>query len=237
MNESLTPHGFDQVANDYDPIIADIYALNLLQPLIQGYPFLPFTGSSFRPFCLAHIINDITINGRKNIIEFGSGVSTVLIGRLIKKNNLKATILSIDHDENWLKVLTALISNEGLDSIVTLVHAPLAANALALDNNFWYDLEVLSKMTKNGFYDMMIVDGPPAWEISKAKSRYPALSFIIKNLSPNFSIYLDDANREGELFILKTWEKEARIKFKITGGTLAFSYSGLSFYTEPFIYY
>lgn len=81
--------------------LEDIYALNLLRPLITGYPYTPFTGASFRPFWLAYIIIDIVLNSRNNIIEFGYGVSTIIIGRLIKKNNLKANLISIEHDANW----------------------------------------------------------------------------------------------------------------------------------------
>src|SRR5690606_36365313 len=65
----------------------DILSVNFLNTLMNGYPYLPFSGSSLRPFCLNHILNDIVINNRKHIIEFGSGISTILIGRLIKKNN------------------------------------------------------------------------------------------------------------------------------------------------------
>jgi hypothetical protein len=228
---------FEQNASWYGQIVSDIYTLNLLQPLIQGYPFLPFTGSSFRPFCLAHILNDIIVNNRENIIEFGSGISTVLIGRLVKKNSLKTKILSVDHDESWLKVLSKLIENEKLEDIVSLLHAPLSENNLALENNKWYNLEVLTHSTKGFNYDMVIVDGPPAWEATKSKSRYPALPFMIDKLSGKYSIYLDDAHRVGERIILKKWEEDLGIKFEVTGGTLAYYYSGLGFYTEPFVYY
>lgn len=226
----------EQNANWYSQIVSDIYTLNLLQPVIQGYPFLPFTGSSFRPFCLAHILNDIIVNNRENIIEFGSGISTVLIGRLVKKNKLKTKILSVDHDENWLKVLRKLIEGEKLENVITLLHAPLSENKLALENNKWYNVEALTHSTKNFDYDMVIVDGPPAWEASKSKSRYPALPFMLDKLSGKYSIYLDDAQRAGEKAILKKWEEEAGFKFKVTGGTLAYYYSGQGFYTEPFVY-
>lgn len=215
----------------------DNYAMGLLQPLINGYPFIPFTGSSLRPFCLAHMVNDIIINSRQNIIEFGSGISTVIIGRLIKRNSLNTTLLSIEHDAGWVDALKGILKNEQIDDVVTVKHAPLKPCKLALENNEWYDLKILKDHTKSKKFDMLIIDGPPAWEANKGKARYPAVDFISKKLSKNFSIYLDDAVRKGEQEIIKKWETDYGIQFKIAGKTLAYYYGGNAFNTEPYMYY
>lgn len=229
--------GLEKNAKVDSYIAEDNYTLNLLQPLINGYPYLPFTGSSLRPFCLAHMINDIVINSRKNIIEFGSGISTVMIGRLIKRNNLNATLLSIEHDEGWVNVLNLILRNEQLDDVIQVKHSPLNTCELALDNNEWYDVQTLKDHTKRKKFDMVIIDGPPAWEASKGTARYPAVDFISNKLSKNFSIYLDDAIRRGEQEIIKKWETDYGIQFTISGKTLAYYYGGVSYNTEPFIYY
>jgi len=217
--------------------IDDTYSLNLLQPLINGYPFLPFTGSALRPFCLVHMLNDIVINGRKNILEFGSGLSTIMIGRLIRKNNLSASILSVEHDEGWVKVLSGILQQEQLSEVVQLIHAPLAECTFAADNNRWYDTNIINSHMQNRKFDMVIVDGPPAWEKGKEKARYPAIPYMVPKLDKLFSIYLDDANRPGEQSILQQWKKEYSIDFRITGRSLAYFYNRNAFYTEPFSYY
>lgn len=215
----------------------DAYCLNLLQPVINNYPFLPFTGSSLRPFCLAHILNDILVNQRQHIIEFGSGISTILIGRLIQKNNLKAEVLSVEHEKNWADELDSIIRSEQLDQFITILHAPLTKCALHPQNSQWYDLKILKSRIEKKKFDMVIVDGPPAWQEGKELARYPAFPFIKNNLSEKYSVYLDDANRNGEQMVLQMWQKKYGIKFSITGHTLAFYYHGHSFYTEPFVYY
>ncbi len=230
-------YGLERTIKVDSYIAEDNYALNLLQPLINGYPYLPFTGSSLRPFCLAHMINDIVINKRQNIIEFGSGISTVMIGRLIKKNNLNSTLLSIEHDAGWVDALKGILKNEQIDDVVTVLHAPLKPCKSALDSNEWYDLKILKDYTKGKKFDMVIIDGPPAWEANKGTARYPAVDFISSKLSKNFSIYLDDAIRKGEQEIIKKWEVDYGIQFRISGKTLAHYYGGISFNTEPFIYY
>lgn len=228
-------------SSDADPLITlkldDIYALSLLQPLLQGYPVLPITGSSLRPYCLIRLVNDITVNHRTNIIEFGCGMSTIIFGRLLKKNKINATITSIEHDELWLDYMKKLLDREGLMENIKLVYAPLEKCDLSIKSIGWYSTNVLCRELKDKVFDMVIVDGPPAFEFPKAKSRYPALPFIIERVSKNFSIHLDDANRPGEQFILQRWRKQfPAIEFTITGNTLASAYRGISFYTEPFVY-
>jgi predicted O-methyltransferase YrrM len=211
----------------------DNYALGLLHPLLIGYPFIPLTRSSLRPFCIAHILNDIVIHNRRNIIEFGSGLSTIMIGRLIRKNDLNTSILSIEHDQDWANVLCGLLQKEKLDDLVKVVHAPLRECTLSVDDNLWYDTNEVSNHTKNKKFDMVIIDGPPAWIKGYGRARYPALPFIIEKLSAGCSVYLDDVNRAGEQSILELWQQQHAVEFNITGETLGYYRRGNSFDTEP----
>jgi predicted O-methyltransferase YrrM len=216
--------------------LADTYSLALLHPLLSDLPFIPFTGASLRPFCLAHIINDIVINGRKHIIEFGSGVSTVVIGRLMKMSKLASTLISIEHNQAWVEVLNSLLAREDLHHHVKVIWVPLATSELTLDANKWYDTKILEEGLSSAVFDMVIVDGPPAWETGKGKARYPALPFIYDKLSERCSVYLDDAERAGEREVLALWHQRFPFRFTITGNTLAFACRGESFYTEPLAY-
>ncbi len=206
----------------------DIYALGVLQPLLQeGY--LPYTMSAMRPVCLATILNDIIINQRKQILEFGSGISTLLIGRLARKNNLTLRVTSIEHDANWAQVLETIILTEQLESFIEIVHAPLQPSSFAIGSNKWYDQNVLDGKTRNKLFDLVIIDGPPAYEKIKQEARYPAGPYIYGKLTENAAIYLDDAEREGEQLILKKWEEEFKIGFKTIVGTLAHLHLGHAF--------
>ena len=215
----------------------DNLSINYLSTLMHGYPYVPFSGSSLRPFCLNHIINDIVINNRTKIIEFGSGVSSIFIGRLIKKNNLKTTLLSVEHDLEWSKQLSIMLLKENLDDVVKIFYAPLKKCALALDENEWYNPAIIDLAVDNTLFDMVIIDGPPAWMKDKSRARYPAVPYIMGKLNKNYSIYLDDANRQGEQEIVVAWEQKHTIKFNYSGSSLAHYYAGNSFYTEPYAYY
>lgn len=215
----------------------DNLSINYLSALIDGYPYIPFSGSSLRPFCLNHIINDIVINNRKQIIEFGSGISTIFIGRLIKKNNLNATLLSVEHDPEWFKQLSKMLSKEKLEDVVKICYAPLKKCSLAVDENEWYDISIIDSVIENKLFDMVIIDGPPAWMKDKSRARYPAVPYMVDKLNKNYAIYLDDAIRQGEQAIIALWEQENTIKFNYSGSSLAHYYNGNSFYTEPYAYY
>lgn len=212
----------------------DTHSIALLQGLLNGFPFLPFTRFTFRPSSIVHIINDILLNRRKDIIEFGTGISTVIMARLIKKNNLNSRIFSIEHNADWVDDINNMLRVEKLEEVVTVINAPLCECNLAINKTNWYDSNILSKVIGEREFDMVIIDGPPAWEESNMIARYPALPFIMGNLSQNYSIFLDDANRGGEKAIMKLWEDKFKIKFIVRGGTLAYCQKGKFFDSAPF---
>lgn len=213
--------------------LADTYCLGLLQPLMTGYPFVPVTTGSLRPLALVEILNEVIVNGRKNIIEFGTGLSTLLIGRLIKKNALDIRLLSVEQDEGWVNVMTGLLRNEGINEAADILYAPLAETALARDGNLWYDVNILDDRTDGSQFDLVIVDGPTAWQTGRELARYPALPYIFGKLSRSFCVYLDDINRPGESSIIQLWQNECKIQFSTMGDSLAYFKTPGSFHSAP----
>jgi hypothetical protein len=206
----------------------DIYALQLMQGLLDG-PYLPFTNSALRPLCLAHILNDMVVNSRKNILEFGSGISTIMMGRLVRKNNTGARIISIEHNQEWADIVQAYVRNERLEDIVSILYTPLRPCSFAVGANLWYGLDDNAGVFPDTFFDMVVIDGPPAYEITKEMSRYPALPFIYDRLAGKSSVFLDDTDREGEKAIIRRWEEEYRIRFLVVGDTFAYTCFGDNF--------
>ncbi len=96
----------------------DQYALEVLQPLLNNDPYLPFSEFSLRPSHLVRVFNELVLNDRRLVIEFGSGISTILLGRLIKKNNLNTKVVAIDHDVNWVNKVNNLLRKEGTSTYI-----------------------------------------------------------------------------------------------------------------------
>jgi predicted O-methyltransferase YrrM len=220
--------------NKYEEHIEDLLALQVLSALFPD-EYVPITSSSLRPQSLVYVLNDILINGRKTILEFGCGISTLLFGMLSKSNDLNLNIISVDHDADWIMVVKKYIEKYALKQYVTLVHTPLIPYKC---NSFqgleWYDVKYIENYLSANFkqfqIDLVLIDGPPAYEKSIQFSRYPAMEFVINKLnSDRFSIFIDDTNRTGEKKIIELWEKEYGLKFKYLSKDFSFVSRGNSF--------
>jgi len=211
-----------------EKIEKDIIALELLSPLMNNY--LPWTSSSIRPSGLVKILNEIIVNNRSNIVECGSGISTVYIGLLLKKLK-RGKLLTVEDDQMWIVTLKKMIEQEGLSDVVTIIHAPLVKSDFAIDNNKWYDIHKIEPIIKDTKIDLLLVDGPLAYKKECKLSRYPAAYFFKKFFADNFSIILDDINRSGEKFILKKWQNDLKINFtlNIIEGGIAIGRSNKNF--------
>jgi predicted O-methyltransferase YrrM len=212
-------------------LIEDIYGLINLDNLFTGKPILPTTEKSLRPFELQFIINEVIINKRKNIIEFGSGISTIIIARLLQHNKLEGKLLSVEHDEEWMNVIQTLLRSEKLGHYVELVHAPLVESELESKKIPWYDKNKIN--LPNRTFDLVLIDGPPSFSKNVELSRYFALPFIHNHLSTDNSIMLDDAQRSGEKIVIKKWEKEFGFNFTTYSNSFAVAYSGNFFVSNP----
>jgi predicted O-methyltransferase YrrM len=207
--------------------IKDIRSLELLKNVHSE--FIPWTGASIHPTALLYVLNDITIHRRKNIVECGSGISTIYVAGLIKGLNADIKFQSIDHDENWLSILSEHLQKNDLQEHVDLIHAPLAYCQHCVDKSYqWYDPQVLDQKVTSEPIDLLFVDGPPAKSRKCDYSRYPALAYFRSNLAEKHTVILDDACRKGEMETASKWEKEFGLKFKqeILKGDILISETG-----------
>ncbi|MGN6299173.1 MAG: class I SAM-dependent methyltransferase [Ginsengibacter sp.] len=207
------------------------YLLNLL-----GHgKFIASTEMSMSPATIYHILNEIIINQRSSIIEFGSGNSTIYIAALLCKFNLKAKLYSVDDDNDWIEnIKQSFVLYEINGANVEFIHAPIKKTTQFVSNlsTFfkWYDPTVLQKKIRNKKFDMVIVDGPKGSLCPF--SRFPAVPFLLDHLADSYSLFLDDTNRMQENKIFNEWsillnEDSSLVKQKygsITKNTKYYSY-------------
>jgi hypothetical protein len=198
----------------------DILAMQALSPLSSSY--LPWSVSSMRPSGVAAVLNEIVVNQRRNIAELGGGVSTFYIGRLLASLS-EGRLWTVEHDERWVDLLRTRLAGEGLDQIVTVVHAELKPVEARWpgEHAAWYDQQQLCHALAGQRFDLLLVDGPPAYQADRTHSRYPALPFFAPFLTKNYTVILDDIYRSGEQDIIRCWESEFGITFEhrnIEGG-------------------
>lgn len=215
----------------------DIYSLNIIQSLLTNSPYLPLNGGALRPYGLAYILNEIIINQRKNILEFGSGLSTILMARLIKKNNLSTRIISFEHNANWASILNGYLENENLESYVKVINANLKDIDTVLGIVKWYDSELFFKSINTIKFDLIIIDGPPANSMDIQYSRLPAFLNLDKNLAENYCIILDDMHREGEKKVAEVYiDLNPNLQLQILSESLGVFRNGNLFNPIPLHY-
>ncbi len=184
---------------------------------------------SMRPSGLVKVLNEIVINRRSCIVECGGGVSTFYIARLLKEKG--GHLYTIEHDKEWVEVLQGLLAEQGLDKFVSVIFAPLVKTQLAVNAGSWYNESIIQKALATIKLDLLIVDGPPAYQKSLSQARYPAVPYFKEFFSEDYAIVLDDINRKGEQEILLKWENQLGICFEryLIDGSVAIGRAKKSF--------
>ena len=121
---------------------------------------------------------------------------------------------TLEHNLDWAELLKVLLQEQGLSDQATVVPAPLVACNSALENNLWYDLTLFRSQFSKKAIDLLLVDGPPAYDERRRLSRYPALPALRDLLAPDFAVALDDINRSGEAEIIAKWATEFSLTFE-----------------------
>jgi len=145
------------------------------------------------PETLDRLYDYIIDNEPFNVVEFGSGLSTLVIALALKKVG-QGRVVSLEHDETYQKRTRELIKFNGCESYSNIVVSPLEG-FVPFYRNIPHSVEI----------GMVFVDGPPA--SAHPMSRYWAKR-IFSNLAPDAFIFLDDAQRSGEKMALGLWVDE-----------------------------
>lgn len=147
---------------------------------------------------LLHLLEIVRTTKPHNIVELGSGTSTVWLGYEAESHGLQVT--SIDHLEEFAAQTRNYLSKHALATFTKVYTMPLSEIQTEEDKRSWYDLD-LSKLPST--IDLLLVDGPPG-SVGRY-SRFPAVPELWDRLSPNATIILDDSTRPDEEEILESW--------------------------------
>lgn len=182
----------------------EYWAWQVLRPLLDGRPYLPWTEGALRPSVLVTLLNEIALGRRQAIVELGSGASTVVIGRLLAERG--GNLTSVEHDPSWATIVREQLEREGLEGVVQLLAAPFEAHSASWAGAPWYSADTIASLP--GAIDLLLVDGPPGHGEGMSHSRYPALPALASRLLTDAVVVLDDADREPEREIVERWQKE-----------------------------
>lgn len=136
------------------------------------------------------------------VVELGSGSSTIVVAAALARNG-HGRLLSLDHDDEWMRRTVWQLETNGLAAVADVVHAPLTPIILQGDEYPWYDLSVVGGLPS---IDMLIVDGPPG--PVRKQSRYPAVPLLHASLAAGALVVADDTKRPDETAIITRWREE-----------------------------
>ncbi|MDR2080481.1 MAG: class I SAM-dependent methyltransferase [Campylobacteraceae bacterium] len=164
----------------------------------------PTRGWPMSPDILLRLHEYIAFAKPQKIVEFGSGVSTIVICDALRQNG-EGLLYSIDHLEHFGAQTLQNIKKESLENFIDLRIAPLEFwqgehMYSGQEPAFWYQRKCIDDIRD---IDLLIVDGPPG--LTCPFARYPAVPALYGRLSPNAKVWIDDANRNEEKEICKTW--------------------------------
>lgn len=190
-------------------------ALSELKRIFSDLPFFPTTrGWAGSPDFLLKLVELVVSESPKYVIEFGSGVSSVVLGAAMKKFS-QGKVESFDHEEAFRKKTSRFLEVNSLQNNVNIYYSPLMDYRFDENNWNWYDKLQIDKIGDN--IDLLVVDGPPRF--LQEKSRFLALPILFDRLSKKSTIVLDDANRENEKQVVEDWVaflKTKKVEYKIS---------------------
>jgi predicted O-methyltransferase YrrM len=186
--------------------VGDIHGLARLGPYTHDLPLPIGGGWALTGDSAALLVREVLVRKPQTILELGSGVSTLILGQILKKNG-RGRLLSIDHDPVWANQTRSHVEFLGLQDFVSIVEAPLKSITLGNQSYEWYDIPGGS-LDQLGPIDLLLVDGPPQAKDNPQSARYPALPLLRERLSRQAMIFVDDASRATESNMVGKWKTE-----------------------------
>jgi hypothetical protein len=159
-----------------------------------------------RPAGLVAVCNEIVHGPRTRIVECGSGVTTVVLARLLRERGA-GWLVALEHDRHWAALIQAQLRREALEGTACVLDAPLEGEPS------WYAPARLAEIPEE--IDLLVVDGPPAYAPGHQTRRAPALPRLDARLVAGAAVVLDDIARVGEREVLAGWEATTDWRFAV----------------------
>lgn len=173
---------------------ANYLDLSRRTPWLEEVPLASPTGgtASFTQlYVLLSVLREGTI---QRALELGVGRSSLLFDQYCRE--FRAQIVHVDHDKVWLdREVTH-------GDRVTAIHSPLRPARVSGKCIQWY-----SCPRPHGCFDLVLIDGPPAWTSTSRFDRLGALNWIPEVLAPEHVLIIDDSNRPGERLLVQQVEQ------------------------------
>jgi len=170
--------------------------LTLLKRLGLPPDALPHLGAWKADVGLLRLVADHILEKKpRTVVEFGTGASTLIIGRALGLCGSEETVfVSLDQHEDFTDKTREWLAEHGIEAdlrVAPLIPAPGGWPGL------WYDDQALPRTI-----DFMLVDGPP-WSIHPFTRG--AAATLFDRIPVGGVVMLDDGARAGERVVAARW--------------------------------
>ena len=193
----------NDISRRTDNIFRQMEALEGIRTDLDLHKSLPTTRNwAASPDFLLQLVRHASDTGPEVMVECGSGTSTLVLARCAQING-SGHVYSLEHEPQYAQITRKHLERHGLSNWATVLDARLRPHTFNGENWLWYSEEVLRREI---VIDMLVIDGPP--RKTGPLARYPAGPVLFPHLSPQGTVFLDDAKRDGESATLKRWAME-----------------------------
>src|SRR5262245_8997068 len=187
-----------------DPVSLTSSKSSLIPDLIYGWDNTGY--AAFPVFLSACVQHALSTNGA--ILECGSGLTTILLGLIAKRQG--RTVWSLEDSYDWGRRVNGVLKKNQIECVYVSMR-PLKD----FGEFSWYD-PPLKEMPE---FSLVICDGPPS---QTPGGRYGLLPVMRNKLAKRTVILLDDAAREDERYVASRWAFEFGMKYELLGSDRPF---------------
>ncbi|NDW16232.1 hypothetical protein GTQ48_11950 [Alteromonas genovensis] len=197
----------------------------------NGNKPLSFHGWPISPDVSLSIVSLLSSGSYSGVLEFGSGTSTALIGRVLKRiasDSVPIPFYSFDHNAHYFEKTKELLTLHEVSDYVDLNCCELIKEEHSEGVFQYYACrdhlhKFAEKFKGSGHRLLVLVDGPPG--ATNLHARYPALPVIMEEIGfDNFSVdfLVDDYGRREEKEVVEKWKKDVeQAGFEFTNEIIA----------------
>lgn len=172
-----------------------------LSRLLEGIELGGWSLDSSSFNVLWHIVEQ---ENPSTILEFGSGVSSLVLGHWVAQSPDRF-LVSLEQDSAEAKRQTSRLAARNLSDQCVVVHAPTRENG-----RYEIDHHCLSQVLGDRHIDLVFIDGPAG----PPGCRDSTLSAVVDYCRRGARWVLDDAFRDGEIGILRSWSRVSGISIE-----------------------
>lgn len=168
-------------------------SLNYDRRIMLSHASLPTTDWSMTPAALIELEAYLFRAQPRQILEMGSGLSTVVLANYARITG--ASVTTLEHDARYFRQTQLTLHDRQLRNSVNLVPASLSGTPPT------YDYPLPQNV------DFLVIDGPP----ERLGGRAATLPHALPDLAERWTAWLDDGDRPGEQAAVAQWRGDHRV--------------------------